>query len=213
MTSSLFVHKLNADHIGDMYTLSTRNVPFYYYVGTGGGFNYNNTTCVFETTTPGAGAYDSMSVSCDEIDLSGGDAFVDVEAVVRTVDIIENNQFAINTAGLQAFFKTGINKQVSLDVAGETPELYSEMVIYEDNANVSDLDSDPIQFANYQYPEDINENVHLSRLNGARNFRIQEIPLSTKITESFSVKIKMTNDGAIYDMHYVMTPTKVMGGE
>ena len=131
----------------------------------------------------------------------------DVEAIIRTVEILPYDQILANSSSSYVVLKMGIAKQVS--ESGD--EQYSVINIYEDAANV--LRGDGSQMTLYETPEEVNDSVTEARVNGTRNFFTPQVTMQSQMTRTVSIELTFTNEGKVFDFVLVTTPRIEQGGD
>jgi len=202
MDELLKLYNLIGEFVADRNSTSTDTVYNYDYTGAGSNYVYNEATETF-TRDVGNGTY-----SIVESTVNTAVASDDVDAMVRTTEILPYDNFVNRTATLKMYLKRSITR--SLDYEGV--EVFTNVYTYEDNANV--LDKDPEVLTAYEDPRDVNQaDDTYSRLNGTRNFIAPEVPLPSNLTKSISIELTMKNEGILHDLTLVRSGRNEVGGD
>jgi hypothetical protein len=200
--NELQLHKLVAGFVADRNSITTDTVDHYDYTGAGSDYVYTESSESF-VLNAGNGNYTKVTET-----LNISEATDDVEASVRTVEILPFENFVNQAASLKMFLKRSITR--ALDYLGE--EVFMSVLTYENNANVTD--KDPEIIAAYEDPKDVNQaGDTYSRLNGTRNFIAPEIPLPSDLTKTVSVELQIKNEGTLHDLTIVNSGRNEVGGD
>jgi len=198
---TLNMYKLNADHEIDMNTFGASTIDTYVPYTSGTIYYYDSDTASFSES----GSGDQYSkVTRDVFTFSSGDIH-DVVAKIRTVDIIMNLIQRISTFFM--YLRMGVAKQVLTDLTEET----GKFRVYESNSNICETDEEEIVC--YEDDRDVNaySGDTYSRMNGTRNFIVQEIPAATRLNKSCSFEVELTNEGKLFDFELMQSERQEKG--
>ena len=200
-TPKIALYKLNDLFVKDRGEFDTKATTFYYYEEGKGTYSYDESIARFVS---GGTDYTPVSVDLNVYDFL---TETDVNAIIRTVEILPYDQILANSSSNNIVIKMGITKQIGQD----GNEKYSVINIYEDAANV--VRGTGNQMTLYETPEEVNDSVTEARVNGTRNFFTPQMPLQSQMTRTVSIELTFTNEGKIYDFVLVTTPRVEQGGD
>jgi len=124
---------------------------------------------------------------------------VDVDAKLKTVDFLDDNDIQDRSTMMRVWIKT--------DIRDNTINMRNQ-----EGFSTVEVTSAIATFKMHQTDEEINEDVSISRYCGTREAIIHEIPQASGNTKGVSVRVDLSNEGIINGMGFkVVDPQK--GGQ
>ncbi len=204
-------------YVEHFYVYGAQPIAFSYNENGTGTHNYDSSTGQFVLASPtNTGKYDFVEHTGllipdtrKYVDATRGES--DVLAKIRIVEIMQSGSLSANIASLYLHIKSSVFKQIT----ALQEEVYTGLYLYEDNGNVPSYSEDDYidLFPNYLTGNDVNDvsDPNEVRVNGRKNFIVQQIALPTVLNKSFSFELQMNSEGVLHEAQIVTSPRMEAG--